>query len=339
MIYNNIIKNINGSKISKFSGITLIIAIIVYSILSMFLPIATPKNENDENEFKKLFKYDTMDKCINSGCIQYGLVILLCFIVFIGFYSFERVFPIAGFVILILLSIAVLVYVFTVNKLDTPFEYIKFISIIVATLLLSFTRVSNIKNLKPNFISKNAWSWLLWLILAINIGEAVMTEFKNKHYINPIIGIWLILFMPTPFHIGSKNWKDILFIDKRNNRDLVYKTPIFWVIMYILWNANYSYSERKEHFSTILVVLLSSLLTTLPNSTSINPHLFIQMRTYTLFIRYIILGFNDVYEKYSDTKGWYNEDAKKVWEYINLFLITIYTLYFSVTGNRKMLIQ
>ena len=84
-------------------------------------------------------------------------------------------------------------YVFTINKLDTPFEYIKFISIIVATLLLSFTRVSNIKNLNkflPSFLSKNVWSWLLWLILVINIGEAVMTEFKNKHYINPLIGIW-----------------------------------------------------------------------------------------------------------------------------------------------------
>ena len=303
-------------------GLIVIIALLTFSFTTMFVPVSEPQYPVDH-------KYDTMDKCQDTSCYQFGLTILLFFIACISFYSFERSFPIIGIGIMGILAIASISTVFTVNKLDTPFEYVKFITIIVSAGLLMLTRVFNIKKYTPGFISGNLWSWGLWLLLAINIGEAVIGEFMNKSYINPLVGIWLILFMPNPFNTG-KSWKNLLFVDKGNYRDLVYKTPMFWVTMYILWDANYAYSEKSEHFAAILAVLLFPLLTGLPSSTKVNPYLFVQMRALTLFLRYIILGFNDVFEKYTDSTGWYNEEAKEIWDYINIALVSGYTIYNTI---------
>ena len=334
MISKGSVKNINQG--SKIFGLTILIALLVYSLTTMFVPITNPKGNSPE------FKYLSMNTCIDASCYEFGLTLLLSTVVFAAWYIFQRKMPMIGLGVIFVMSIAAIVVVSTVNKLDTEFEYIKLVSIIVGCIFLSLVRV-----VKWGNSWSNIWSWLLWFILAINIAEAVYSEFKNGHYINPCLGIILILFAPNPFNTGE-SWKKLLNI---GGKDMIYKTSILWVLLYTTWNANYAYSERKEHFAAIIPVLLVPLLSTIPNSLAVNPHLYIQARTYTLFIRYMAIGYNtftdgilenqekkifkknqsitpsrDIYQKYSDSTGWYDDKAKEIWDYVNIALGSMFVM-------------
>jgi len=333
MINNGSLKMVNEipGKLNAYSGLGLfiLIAALVYSFTTMAVPVGQPNKEN-----KPDFKYkDTMEKCQNENCWEFGLTLLLAFALFVGFYMFQRVLPISGFVIIIIMSIVAIAGINSWNKLDTLFEKMKFYSIIIATIILAFTRVSNITNLTNNKTAANVWCWLLWLILAANIGEAVYSELDEGYILNPVVGIILILLMPNPILTG-KSWNDILFVDKGNYRDLVYKTPLFWAFLYTIWNANYAYGDKREHFAIIIMVLLSAFLNTTPNSLSVNPSLYIQARAYTLFMRYMVVAYRDVFEEYTDSKGWYDEKAKTIWDGINISLAIIFIVYTMVTNKR-----
>lgn len=333
MISDGLVKFPNGvpGKFDAYKGLGLftILIVLVFSITTMVVPVGQPVKDSEVD-----FKYESMEKCRDNSCWSFGLTLLLSFILFIGFYTFQRVLPISGFVAIIIMSIVAIAGINSWNKLDSLFEKMKFYSIIIATVILAFTRVSNITNLtkdRPWLVE--GWSWLLWLLLAVNIGEAVYSEMDEGSYINPILGIILILLMPNPLLTG-KSWKDLLFVDKGGYRDLVYKTPLFWSILYIIWDANYAYTDKKEHFAIICLVLLAPLLNTLPNSISVNPSLFIQARAYTLFIRYMVIAYKDVFEEYTDSKGWYNEKAKNIWDWINISIVIVFVFYTIATNNR-----
>ena len=319
MIYKNNIKyrptNTLNNIFYNYGYILVILIIIIFSIICMFVPISNIYNDEG-------IKSDTMNKCENKSCYQFGLLLLIFFIVLCIFMSFNRIFPNIGFIIIIILSIASVVYVnIGENSFDDEFEIAKFYLIILASLFLSFTRVAGINNFKL-FNYPNIWSWLLFGVLVFNILAAVGTEIKNNSYINPIIGIILILMLPNPITYG-KQWKDLLFI--RGN-DLVYKISMFWMLMYTIWDMNFVYKDGKEHFASVIIVLLTPLLTGFPLTTKIDPGLYIQARTYTLFLRYIILAFNDVFEKYSDSNGFYLEKNKNIWDYVDISVIIMYII-------------
>ena len=136
--------------------------------------------------------------------------------------------------------------------------------------------------------------------------------------------------MPLVFNGG----KNVLYINNnKGTNDLVYKVSLAWVLVYTIWNACFSYSNRKEHFALIVVVLLTALLSDIPYSTSIIPALYIQSRTYTLFMRYTIFTIDDVYQKFADSTNWYDEDIAKFWEIINLVIIILVTIKIFFIGN------
>lgn len=199
MINNGVLTNLNGNLSSKLLGTFILVLILVYSFTTMFVAVGQP-NKNVEINFKY---EDSMDKCRYENCWTFGLTLLLAFIGFIGFYMFQRTLPVSGFVICCIMSIVAIAAINSWNKLDSLFEKMKFYSIIVATLILAFTRVSNIANLTKNKTVANVWCWLLWLILAANIGEAVYSELDEGYILNPIVGIILILLMPNPILSGK----------------------------------------------------------------------------------------------------------------------------------------
>lgn len=313
---------------------------------------------------------DLVENCVGGSCWFFGLTLFLCFFAFLSFYVFQRVFPVAGFVLILSMFAVLTPYVIFVRELESFFEYVKLFSVFAAGIFASTFRMDNIlrahKSEKvgyyaesatgpwPRFVrflgswfppqsllDGNMWCWILWGTLAVNISEAALGDFTRGNYANSGVGLWLVAAMPRPyfstlerrlffFTLMRPTWGHIVFIDAsaKGFYDLVYETDWFWVFAYITWNAAFSYDERKEHFVIICVVLVASLLVNLPNNPlKLDPHLYVQGRTYTLLARYIILAFYDVYEEYADSTYWFDEDIKDIWGYCNVAIIGIYMIY------------
>jgi len=319
-----LLQTLNVDKYCKYTTIPIILLLIFLFLFTSFYKGVAAGGD---------LKYDTMDKCLDSQCYQFGIVLFVCFCIYLLSYGFFRNYPIQSFGVIILLFISTLANIVINDTFDGVFEYVKYISISVGVIILAATRFYSATNYKtPNLLSKNSVSWVLLLILGLNIAEACYTDFKDEKYYNLIAGIILLITIPTPVSnlLGNNknnNWGDLLGINKNNSYDFVFKTPMVWVLMYIIWNMCFSYSSRKEHFATIVVVLLTTLFSDFPNSLSNIPWLFMQCRVYTLFIRYVILGWDDVYEKYADSSNWYNEDISNYWGLINMISFIVILIY------------
>lgn len=301
------------------------------------------------------FKYESMEKCKDSACYQFGLTLFLSFLAYVLYYMFCRQFPLLSFFSIFVLLGTSCCFVFTINKFDNLFEYLKYFSVFLGAVFISSSRLYAILNNTDTYknnsvaqflknkvfsattiLSKDTWSWILFGALAINIAEATITDFSGGNYFNFVVGILLVLTMPRPGltlfdspSSKSTSWKDILYVNTKNKSyDVVYKTTLFWVLIYTSWDACFAYSERKEHFAIIVVVLLAALFGNIPNSLADVPYLYIQCRTYTLFMRYMILGYSDVYERFADSSNWYNEDVTRWWGITNLSLYIIYICYY-----------
>jgi len=310
------------------------------------------------NEGVPSFEFDTMNKCVGNTCPQFGITLALSCLFFGLYYSFSREARIMGF--LVVLGSMIWLFIWTVffNDLDGIFEYIKlfslfagafFVSIARAAGQLKFDKENSVElyeggapanfvvwflqeKLFPitNTLGRDVWSWILWSALAINIAEATLFDFLSGWYFNGIVGVWLILAQPRPrfapfFCDTAESWQDLLFIEITPPHDMVYFTDFFWVFAYTSWNACFALEDRKEHFFIIITVLFTALLSELPRSFAVDPYLYIQARTYTLYARYIIVGSRDVFEEYADSTYFFNEDVKRYWGIVNLVGILIYT--------------
>lgn len=344
---------LNPGSFSNISGVVVIIFLILFfTVTSFYKDIVTPF-DNDE------FKYDTMEKCVDSSCYQFGITLLVCFIIYIGYYSFYRYFPLASFISVFLLFGLSTYFIFTSNKFDNLFEYIKFFSVSIGAMMLVSLRLHTISQktnlyndnsivqfLKNsvfsffNIFSKNTWTWMMVVVLSINIIEAVLKDYKYGNYYNVIAGILLVLTIPRPgltlFDSTQTKWSNVCYVNTKKPNDIVYTTTLFWVIMYTTWNMCFSYSERKEHFAIIVVVLLSALFGNLPNSIANVPYLYIQCRTLTLFARYVILGFDDVYQKYADSSNWYDKDISNYWGLFNMVCYICYICYYLLKVKKPL---
>lgn len=347
------------SSYSKiFPGVLILFVIVAFSV---YTALGTGiANWNGES----VFKYDEMLKCVDDQCPQYAIVFVLCLVVFIGFFIFYRYFPMSTLLVTVIILISSTPFILK-NKFDNLFEYLKYYSMFIGFLFLLLLRLGSIFSVQKQSrigyfhptkgnkiaqwmnenifhytskISENAWTWVLYVILMVNIGEAGFTDFSGGNYYNFAVAILLILTMPRPgltlFNTKHKHWKNITLVTRRKPYDLIYDTTLFWVLMYTSWDACFAYAERREHFFVIVIVLLAALLTNAPLSLGLIPFLYIQARTSTLLSRYAILGYEDVYQKFADTSNWYNEDVKKVWEIANVSIFVVYIVYYLCTTNK-----
>lgn len=126
------------------------------------------------------------------------------------------------------------------------FVWVKMYSVIFAMewlFLCRFTVLSG-KHWALNFIN---------IILIINIAEATMVDLFNYHWLNAIAGFLLI------FSILLIGTKSIRIADSKN-KDLMWDTPITWVIGYTLWNITFIYNNYVTDLWIHTVVLGAPLL-------------------------------------------------------------------------------
>jgi len=182
------------------------------------------------------------------------------------------------------------------------------------------------------------WRWILWLALFTNIMEAVVVGMLDGDYPNGVAGLCLILLMPRAyftctdpkierrlmfFTFLQPSFQHVVYVDNSPEvgyYDLVYETGWDWVFLYTTWNACFSFDDRRDHFISICVVLVAALYGNadpkkpwdffrvrgsslracdLTPCLQIDPHMYIQGRCATLYTRYVILAYYDVYQEVS----------------------------------------
>jgi len=354
------------------AGTVVVLLLLLLIVLSSVAQnVALPLNyEFAENETLDLSNV-LVQNCVGTSCWFFGATLFGAATFYMSFYIFNRVFPMLG-VFLILLIFAILVpYILVFDTLDTLFEWVKLFSVFGAVGFICLFRLDmtlrkhqedGIGSFAPganslwdrlirllgkyfnpgdNLLDSNLWCWLMYGMLALNIGEACMADLSRGNIPNALAGFFLVLSMPRPafgpldfkinFYANLKeSWQHILFIDDAPDayHDMVYATPWFWVFLYTTWNAAFSYDERREHFAIILVVLLVAVLSNVPRSViRIDSKLYVQSRTYTLLMRYVILGFFDVYQEFADASYWYNAAVKNAWGYANCGFILLFLIW------------
>lgn len=198
------------------------------------------------------------------------------------------------------------------------------------------------------------WRWFLWCALIVNILEAVTFDMINQNYANGIVGIYCILAMPRGYFTNVTKWLErrvfwftflqptmnhVLFVDDTptvGHYDMIYETDAFWVFIYTSWDACFAYQERKDHFVIVCLVLIAGLygsadLFNFRTFFQIDPHMYIQCRSFTLWIRYIIFGYYDVYNEFVDTSLYFDKNVANIWGYVNLALCGLYMAYMLTT--------
>lgn len=204
--------------------------------------------------------------------------------------------------------------------------------------------------LRTQHFDRYRWRWFLWGALVVNILEAVTFDMINQNYANGIVGIYCILSMPRGYFSSMSKWFErrfffytflqptmnhVLFVDDTptiGHYDMIYETDWFWVFIYTTWDACFAYQERADHFAIVCLVLIAGLygcadLFNYRTFFQIDPHLYIQCRSFTLWIRYIIFGFYDVYNEFSDTTLYFDKNVANIWGYVNCGCIVLYLAY------------
>lgn len=195
--------------------------------------------------------------------------LLLLFMTSLGYLAI--CFPLEITLPLILLTLSLLWLMKTgiLTPLHQPaFMTLKVISISVATAFCPLVAA----NLLPPSYIESAFT----LILAFNMAEAVIFDWKKKNYFNAMAGAWLIFLIPLCFHIS---WVGDYFVISPNQL-------IFWIAGYTLWNwlfLMFNFPRQSSLFHVF--VLLSPLLIALWQW---NVGLWLVMRTVTLLIAIII---------------------------------------------------
>ena len=202
------------------------------------------------------------------------------------------------------------------------------------------------------------WRWILWAALFTNIMEAVVVGAIDGFWANALAGIFLIIIMPRAYFICTNraterrvmffaflqpSFQHVVYVDNSpyyGYYDLVYETGWDWVFLYTTWNACFSFDDRRDHFISICVVLVAALYgNACPKRPwdffKIDPHMYIQGRCATLYTRYIILAYYDVYQEFMDASLYFQYDVEFWWGIANLFVCAGIVAYgaFHYTGQ------
>lgn len=150
----------------------------------------------------------------------------------------------------------------------TGFEYVKVFSVAFGALFISGLRYLG-------WIQRPALRLLAFLILFINIAEAMMTETFSDTYINVAAGGLLLLSQALPQRLR------VLTDDPQRN--LRYDLGLDWVLAYTLWNFTFVYGTNPpgeptgEWAAFALIHLLVPLVLIRGDA-----ELYIQSRAYSL---------------------------------------------------------
>ena len=139
--------------------------------------------------------------------------------------------------------------------------------------------------------------WFFYLILQLNILEAIVRGAQSGAIINTLIGFVLCISMVTP---KNKRWK--LSKNTYGTYDfLVYFQPkIAWIILYTTWNLCFLLQAVGNQYVTMLVTLLMTPLYVLFVN---RPELYFSARAYTLGLSLFIavMGHDHLSYFYQET--------------------------------------
>ncbi len=163
---------------------------------------------------------------------------------------------------------------FAIQQNSSSFVWIKVYSVCLGASWLLACRYTS--------LAKNKWAlWLLWWGFAFNLIEAVVEALFSGdilNYVNSLAGILLFFTLPLP--------KEIQIDTSNDRRDLLWNTPMMWIIGYSIWNWTFLYITWPEFGLRHLVILSASLLLSLRNN-----KLWIQSRAFVLGI-YLLIHFS-----------------------------------------------
>ena len=215
-------------------------------------------------------------------------------------------------------------------NLHSFFRWAKSISVLLPICFVSFVRISNDGSHKDVMMSlKKKWPlWLLYLILNLNIIEAVKQGFELGNYFNAISGIILCITIPLP----TKHWRIAKHDGKKNFAELIADLPLAWCLLYVTWNAAFVYSENTTFFASSVCILLAPEIWMLVKKRT---DLWLMGRIYTLAIHILIRSSYDIFTPIMDSTLWYNESVAYFWGLGNLVLHVGYLVYWFFKLRNK----
>ena len=220
-------------------------------------------------------------------------------------------------------------------NLSSVFRWAKTISVLLPICFVSFVRIAHDGKHDhwPNFLRKKWTLWFFYLIVALNIVEASLTDFELGNIANAVSGILLIITMPLPI----KHWRIAPFDGKKNFGELIADFPLAWCLLYVTWNACFVYAENTMFFASSLCILLICEVWMLAKKRT---DLWLMGRIYTLAIHILIRASYDVFTPVMGSSTWFNETFLSVWGWTNLGLHVIYLfVWFFKFRNKDYVIK
>jgi hypothetical protein len=215
-------------------------------------------------------------------------------------------------------------------NLDSWFRWVKTLSILVPLLFFSFIRISNDgKHLNSLMSLKKKWPMvILYLILILNIFEAMMQDVSALNYYNAICGLILIVTIPLPknhWYVGKNDGKNTF-------AEILADLPLAWCLLYVSWNAAFVYGENIGYFASSLCILLVPQIWMYAKK---RVDLWLMARVYTLAVHLLIRASYDIFTPIMDSSAWFSPTVLTYWGLFNLVLHVLYLFVWFVKYRGK----
>lgn len=244
-------------------------------------------------------------------------LILLFIFLWISAEVFRRS-PTITWIVFLILPILLIPYGLYQDQYDW-FWWMKTYSVPAAVCLITLYRYTILGE-------KNWMSLLLWLVLVLNILEAVANEIETGQvltYLNAAVGLLLILTIP----------KMHMKVDKSKTRDFLWLIPLGWIIGYTIWNWTFAYLGWHETCIRQIPVLLVPLLMEFWK-----PGIWFQIRAFTLGIYLIIRFIHEPIFKALDVPNFYHPLAAEILVGMGLLWMSLYALlhFYFIFKEKKL---
>lgn len=215
-------------------------------------------------------------------------------------------------------------------NLDSWFRWAKTISILVPLLFFNFVRIANDgKHENKMSALKKKWPmWILYAILWLNIGEAMLQDFSSGYTFNALSGLILCVTIPFP----TKHWRVGKNDGKNTFAEILADLPLAWCLLYATWNAAFVYGENISYFASSVCILLIPEIWILFKK---RVDLWLMARVYTLAVHLLIRACYDIFTPVMDSSAWFNEGFLYAWGALNLALHVIYLVVWFFKYRNK----
>jgi hypothetical protein len=186
-------------------------------------------------------------------------------------YAFIQFSVVAGYMLLVVAGIPA--FARGLKRPDPKlFNIVKVVSILLTAWIML--------PLSHGTLQGTIWQWAIWLLLALNITEAIIYDAVKGQWLNAISGSLLIACMSPAQGIVATGLHNVI----------VYPLPWLWLLAYALWNFCFSSRYYPYVAQAHLAMLVAPLLVEYcwPGS-------WLQARTYSMAVYFLFsFGFWDI---------------------------------------------